>query len=343
MGEWVQNMDAPYYSNDTCETIHEYQNCMKHGRPDTEFMKWRWKPYGYGCEIPVFNSTRFLEMVRGKSMAFVGDSLARNHMQSLVCLLSQVERPLDNSTTQDENFKRWYYPSYNFTLAMIWSPFLVKAQENDPNGKPGKITFAGLYLDEVDETWAAQIDGLDHIIISAGHWFFRLLILYEKRHIMGCRYCWTPNITEQPLSYGYRNAFKTAFGTILEREKFKGKVYLRTFSPPHYEGGDWYNGGYCLRKKPMKSNEIHLEGQNLEMYKAQLEVFEEAQNLAQKRGLKFGLMDMTRIMLMRPDGHPSKYGHWENVNGTRPNDCIHWCLPGPIDSWNDILLEMLKE
>ncbi|CAI0451215.1 unnamed protein product [Linum tenue] len=51
-------------------------------------MRWRWKPDG--CELPVFNPAQFLEIVRGKSLAFVGDSVGRNQMQSLICLLSRV-------------------------------------------------------------------------------------------------------------------------------------------------------------------------------------------------------------------------------------------------------------
>ncbi|RVX06459.1 Protein trichome birefringence-like 19 [Vitis vinifera] len=47
-------------------------------------------------------------------------------------------------------------------------------------------------------------------------------------------------------------------------------------------------------------------------------------------------------MWLRPDGHPSRYGHWPNANVTLYNDCVHWCLPGPIDTWSDFLLEMLK-
>ncbi|KAK7381145.1 hypothetical protein VNO78_33671 [Psophocarpus tetragonolobus] len=87
-GEWVPNPEGPYYTNTTCGQIHEHQNCMKYGRPDSEFMKWRWKPYE--CELPIFNPFHFLEIVRGKSMAFVGDSIGRNHIQSMICLLSRV-------------------------------------------------------------------------------------------------------------------------------------------------------------------------------------------------------------------------------------------------------------
>lgn len=90
-GEWVPNNEAPYYTNETCFAIQEHQNCMKFGRPDTGFLKWKWKPDG--CELPVFDPEKFFELVRGKSLAFVGDSVARNHMQSLICLLSTVSPP----------------------------------------------------------------------------------------------------------------------------------------------------------------------------------------------------------------------------------------------------------
>lgn len=87
-GNWVPNLDMPYYTNETKCVIDNRQNCMKFGRPDSDYMKWRWKPNG--CELPLFDAAKFLEFVRGKSMAFVGDSVARNQMQSLICLLTNV-------------------------------------------------------------------------------------------------------------------------------------------------------------------------------------------------------------------------------------------------------------
>ena len=87
-GEWVPDGAAPYYTNLTCPLIQEHQNCMKYGRPDTGFLRWRWRPAG--CDLPRFDAEAFLDAVRDSSMAFVGDSLARNHMQSLMCLLTKV-------------------------------------------------------------------------------------------------------------------------------------------------------------------------------------------------------------------------------------------------------------
>uniref|UniRef100_A0A5B6Z1M7 Uncharacterized protein n=1 Tax=Davidia involucrata TaxID=16924 RepID=A0A5B6Z1M7_DAVIN len=338
-GEWVPNPKAPYYTNTTCWAIHEHQNCMKYGRPDTEFLKWRWRPDG--CDLPIFNPFQFLEIVRGKSMAFVGDSVGRNQMQSLICLLSRVEYPIDVSYTPDEHFKRWEYTSYNFTLATFWTPYLVKTSEADPNG-PTHTGLFNLHLDEVDETWSTQIEDFDYVIISAGHWFFRPCMYYENRRLVGCRFCQIDNITDLPMYYGYRRAFRAAFRAINSLENFKGIVMLRTFAPSHFENGLWNDGGNCVRTRPFRSNETALEGTNLELYMTQVEEFRAAEREGRKRGLRYRLLDTTQAMLLRPDGHPSRYGHWAHENVTLYNDCVHWCLPGPIDTWSDFLLEMLK-
>lgn len=94
-----------------------------------------------------------------------------------------------------------------------------------------------------------------------------------------------------------------------------------------------------MRQRPFRSDETRLDGMNLEMYKIQLEEFRAAEKEGKK---KMRLMDTTLAMQLRPDGHPSRYGHWPNANVTLYNDCVHWCLPGPIDSLGDVLLHMLK-
>ncbi|KAE8685585.1 Trichome birefringence-like 42 [Hibiscus syriacus] len=48
------------------------------------------------------------------------------------------------------------------------------------------------------------------------------------------------------------------------------------------------------------------------------------------------LLDITMLSLLRKDGHPSVYG------GNKGNDCSHWCLAGPPDTWNQILYALLS-
>ncbi|PSS35060.1 Protein trichome birefringence-like [Actinidia chinensis var. chinensis] len=339
-GEWVPSPEGPYYTNTTCWAIQEHQNCMHFGRPDTQYLKWRWKPEG--CELPIFDPFQFLELVRGKSMAFVGDSVARNHMQSLICLLSRVEEPVDVSEVPYESqFKRYEYQEHNFTIEIFWSPYLVRTTQPNPTDAGLSRPF-NLFLDEFDEKWTTKIEPFDYVIISAGHWFFRPTMFYVKGRTVGCLYCPESNINHLTSYFSYRRAFRTAFRAINSLENYKGITFLRTFAPSHFEGGYWDKGGDCVRKKPFKKSEARMEGYNLEFYKIQMEEVKIARRIGRRKGLKYRLFDITQAMLLRPDGHPSKYGHWPQTNVSLANDCVHWCLPGPIDAWNEFLLELLK-
>ncbi|CAK9185932.1 unnamed protein product [Ilex paraguariensis] len=337
-GNWVPDSKGPYYTNETKCLIDDRQNCMKFGRPDNEFMKRRWKPDE--CELPLFDPVQFLELLRGKTLAFVGDSVGRNQMQSLVCLLASAAYPVDVSYIPDGKFRRWFYQDYNFTIAALWSPQLVRAHDADPDGfSPNSLM--NLYLDEADEAWASEVENVDIVIISAGQWFFRPFIYYEKGQVVGCHKCNKKNITDLTCYYGYKMAFRTAFRTLLSLQNFKGLIFLRTFSPDHFENGDWNKGGNCVRTRPFTKQERKLDGYNLEFYLTQVEEFKVAEKEGRERNLKFRLLDTTEAMILRPDGHPNQYGHWPHENNTLA-DCVHWCMPGPVDTWNEFLLQMLK-
>ncbi|XP_061342694.1 protein trichome birefringence-like 19 [Gastrolobium bilobum] len=341
-GNWVPYPKGPYYDNGTCPFISDKQNCFIHGRPDRDFLKWRWKPHE--CELPLFDASLFLKLVRGKSMAFVGDSVGRNQMESLLCLLNSVTHPEDitarYTSKADIYFKWWLYADYNFTLTLLWSPFLVNSTKTYLNDS-SFYNSENLYLDEADKAWTSQIENFDYVIFSGGQWFFRPLTFYENGEVVGCQKC--PNMTELDF-YGYRNAFRTALRTIGNLKGFKGLTFLVTHSPNHFENGVWNKGGGCNRTQPVTSMEektkVHPYGLE-KLHEIQKEEFTEAEKEARKKGLHFGLIDITDAMLMRPDGHPHKYGHSLDKN-VSVNDCVHWCMPGPIDTWNEFLLYMMK-
>lgn len=88
-GEWIQTGEnESLYSSTNCAWIPDWKNCFKHGRKDIEFVNWRWKPQA--CELPRFVVNKFFEIVRNRTMMFIGDSVARNQMESLLCILSKV-------------------------------------------------------------------------------------------------------------------------------------------------------------------------------------------------------------------------------------------------------------
>ncbi|KAL2329726.1 hypothetical protein Fmac_017307 [Flemingia macrophylla] len=347
-GEWVPYSEGPYYDNETCNLINDQQNCIKFGRPDKEFLKWRWKPHE--CDLPLFDATLFLQLVRGKSMAFVGDSVGRNQMNSLLCLLNHVALPEDISkryATDPVYFRRWFYADYNFTLVTLWSPFLVRTSDGDPNGHSHNNLMMNLHLDKADESWTNEVKNFDFVIISSGQWFFRPLVFYEKGQLVGCHKCQQKNVTDLGHYYGYRKAFRTALRTLASLKGYKGVTFLRTFSPAHFENAEWNNGGSCERTRPYAKEDAKFEWYIFQMYVTQVEEFRAAEKKARKRGLKFLMLNTTEIMLLRPDGHPNNYVHRRTKNNSNSkvtiySDCVHWCLPGPIDAWNEFLLYMLK-
>ncbi|XP_058187867.1 protein trichome birefringence-like 19 [Rhododendron vialii] len=337
-GKWVPYAKGPYYyTNSTRCVVDDRQNCMRLGRPDAGFMKWRWKPDQ--CELSHFDAKEFLELVRGKSMAFVGDSVGRNQVESLMCLLANVAHPVDDAPSLEGLISRWFYSNYNFTLGLVWSPNLVKSSIGNRNGS-SVVGLFNLYLDKVDEGWTSKIKDFDYLIISVGHWFSRPLIYHEKGKVIGCHMCQDANILTLSRYYGYRKALRTAFKAISGIPNFKGVTILRAFSPTHFGSDDWVRGN-CSRTTPFGKEEMVMDANNLEYYLTQVDEFRTAEREGRKRGLRFMLLDVFEAMGMRPDGHPYHYGHPQNKREAIA-DCLHWCLPGPIDSWNEFLLHMLK-
>ncbi|CAK9161291.1 unnamed protein product [Ilex paraguariensis] len=345
-GKWIRDLNASLYMNWSCPTIPDSKNCFKNGREDRDFLNWRWKPDQ--CELPRFDPKTFLKIVRGKKMAFIGDSVARNHMESLLCLLSKEETPVDVYQDSEDRLRTWYFPLHDFTLTVLWSRFLVTGEERVINGSNSGIF--DLHLDEVDENWAQKLPTIDYAIISDGHWFFRKTYLHKNGGIIGCVYCREPSVTDLGLGFALRMSFRAALDFInqYKKECKEGKIMtvLRTFSPAHFEDGAWNTGGSCNRTGPRhEPAEIELGGGGFETELRDIQIGEvervKKQLVKNSSGKSFEVLDVTRAMLMRPDGHPGS--HWGNKWMKGYNDCVHWCLPGPIDIWNDFLMSLLKK
>lgn len=53
-------------------------------------------------------------------------------------------------------------------------------------------------------------------------------------------------------------------------------------------------------------------------------------------GSNFHILDITHLSEFRADAHPSTAG------GKMHDDCMHWCLPGVTDTWNDLFVKQLN-
>ncbi|KAI3955010.1 hypothetical protein MKW98_005013 [Papaver atlanticum] len=341
IGEWIPDPSGPVYTSESCNVITEDQNCMKNGRPDLEFLYWRWKPRD--CELARFNAVRFLDSMRNKHWAFIGDSISRNHVQSFICILSKVEAANEVYHAKDFRNIRWHFPTYNFNVTVIWSPFLVKAYNYEY--KNGVKADGQIHLDVLDNIWTDQYTSFDYIVMSGGKWFLRSAVYYENNTTVGCHYCPGKNLTEYGLENAYRKAIKLVIDFILN-SNHNATVLYRATTSEHFENGSWDTGGTCDRTKPFKEGEISLNYLDVVFRDIETEAFENLKNVGytgKRKSLK--LLDVTKLSLLRPDGHPGPYRNphpfAKNKTAKVQYDCLHWCLPGPIDSWNDLVMEMV--
>ncbi|CAN1254247.1 Protein trichome birefringence-like 23 [Linum perenne] len=335
VGDWVPEPSAPIYTNDSCHLIDGHENCMRNGRPDSGYLYWRWKPRR--CELPAFDARRFLEVMRSKTWGLIGDSISRNHVQSLLCMLSTVEEAVEVYHDAEYRSKRWHFPSYNFTISNIWSPFLVQAEIfEDYNGV--STSEVQLHLDKLDKSWVDVYPSLDYAIISTGKWFLKAAVYHENNTVVGCHFCPAgKNLTDTGFVFAYEKALSFAMNTIVG-SKHKGQIFFRTSTPDHFQNGEWHNGGTCPQTEPGKKGEFELK-------RVELAEFDKVSAKVIESGVNLKLIDFTNLLLTRADGHPGAYREFQpfaqDKNATVQNDCLHWCLPGPIDYFNHVIMEMV--
>ncbi|KAL9325246.1 hypothetical protein ACSQ67_005891 [Phaseolus vulgaris] len=284
------------------------------------YLYWRWKPSE--CHLPRFDPLAFLTRVRNKHLAFVGDSMARNQLESLLCMLATASSSTLLYNNDNNKFLRQHFPSHNVSVSLYWSPFLVKGIEKSNSGPDHNE----LYLDHVDERWEGGL-------------------------VLGCHYCPGLNHTGIGFYDVLRKALRTTLNGIVDRRGGKGSdgvgVNLTTFSPAHFEG-EWDKVGACPKTRPYRKEEKKLEGMEAEMREIEMEEVEATKvKVKGIGGFRLKALDVTKLSFLRPDGDPGPYMYpFPFANGAQErvlNDCVHWCLPGPIDTWNEIFLKILKK
>ncbi|KAJ6671974.1 PROTEIN YLS7 [Salix viminalis] len=344
-GSWFYDSLGPLYTNNTCPVLTQMQNCQGNGRPDKEYENWRWKPSQ--CNLPRFDAKKFLELMRGKTIAFIGDSVARNQMESMLCLLWQVEAPKNRG---NKKMQRYFFRSTSTMVVRIWSSWLVHQTSEPIDFAPEGVV--KLHLDAPDEHFMEFIPNFDVIVLSSGHWFAKQSVYVLNNEIVGGQLWWPDK--SRPMKINNIEAFGISVETILTsiatHPNYTGLAILRSYSPDHYEGGAWNTGGSCTGKeKPLAPGELVENGFTDIMHKKQIAGFDRAIKKATDKS-KLKLMDITEAFGYRHDGHPGPYRSPDPNKLTKrgpngkppPQDCLHWCMPGPVDTWNELVLEIIR-
>ncbi|KAE8682348.1 Protein trichome birefringence-like 18 [Hibiscus syriacus] len=306
-GNWFYDPQGPSYTNNSCPIITQMQNCQGNGRPDKEYENWRWKPSK--CDLPRFDAKKFVELMRGKTLAFIDMYPA------------WVEVPKNRG---NRKMHRYYFNSSSVTIVRIWSSWLVRHRQTTEKFDFAPEGVTKLHLDVPDDGFMEFIPQFDVIVLSSGHWFAKQSVYILNNEIVGGQLWWPDR--SRPMKVNNVDAFGISTETILSalvtHPNYTGLTIVRSFSPDHYEGGAWNTGGSCTGKvKPLGTGEIVENGFTNVMHKQQVTGFERP----------YRSPDPNKITKRGPDGKPP------------PQDCLHWCMPGPVDTWNEFVLEVIRE
>nr|CAB3480854.1 unnamed protein product [Digitaria exilis] len=350
-GTWVWSPGhARRYNATACGAVKDSQDCVRNGRPDTGYLDWRWRPSAAACPLPPFDAAAFLDAVRGKHVAFVGDSMARNQAESLLCLLAAASPSFPSRLVYRETdtaaggfrLRRWAFPTHGVTVSVYWAPFLVHATGRVDDYH---LPYSSVHLDTLAERWSAEADTMDVAVLSAGHWFLKWAMFYNGSDVVGAHMLpESNNHTEIGFASPFREVIRKSLERLLIGNGGGGRtVVLATLSPSHFEKA-WDDPTTCARKRPYKDGEKDVDAE-AELRRV---VKEEAASAVARNGgaaATIKVLDVTKLATMRPDGHPGAYMHRDPFGPGKPdkmlNDCLHSCLPGPVDTFNEILLQLL--
>jgi hypothetical protein len=189
---------------------------------------------------------------------------------------------------------------------------------------------------------------MDIVVISAGHWFPRPAMFYEDGEVVGVHN--RPDINKTDIGYlgVYRKVIRRTLEYINVNSTSGDKlVAVATIAPGHFDTNhSWNHRDACSRTKPYDEGEAEVAAADAELRQVVLEEVETAAARRRRSGVRFEALDVTRLATMRPDGHPGPYLFAHSYDSrpvpeTVANDCLHWCAPGLVDTFNDILAKMI--
>ncbi|BAT89561.1 hypothetical protein VIGAN_06054300 [Vigna angularis var. angularis] len=333
-GTWVwDNMSYPQYEEESCPYLVKQTTCHKNGRPDSFYKNWRWQPKG--CNLPRFNALKMLNMLRDKRIMFIGDSLQRGQFESMICLIQSVIPEGKKSLQRIPPMKIFKIEEFNASIEYYWAPFIVESISDHAT----------------NHTVHKRMVKLDSINSHGKHWkgvdilVFESYVWWMHKPLINATYGSPHHVKEYEVTTAYKLALETWANWLESNIKpLTQKVFFMSMSPTHLWSWEWKPGSNenCFNESYPIQGPYWGTGSNLEIMKI-------IHDALQVLKIDVTLLNITQLSEYRKDAHTSVYGERKGKLLTKEQranpkdfaDCIHWCLPGVPDAWNEILYAYL--
>ncbi|CAK9172447.1 unnamed protein product [Ilex paraguariensis] len=267
---------------------------------------------------------------------FVGDSLNRGQWISMVCLLQSAVRADKRSVSPNAPLTIFRSEEYNATVEFLWAPLLVESNSDDPVNH--RLDERIMRPDSVLKH-ASQWQHADILVFNSYLWWrqgpVKLLWSTEEN-----------GVCEEIDGRGGMELAMDAWANWVasEVDPLKKRVFLVTMSPTHFSSQEWKpeSEGNCYNEKTPIDDEGYW-GSGSDLPTMQM-----VEKVLRRLSSKVSVLNITQLSEYRKEGHPSIYRKfWETLspqqllNPTSYSDCIHWCLPGVPDVWNELLFQFL--
>ncbi|PPS06985.1 hypothetical protein GOBAR_AA13660 [Gossypium barbadense] len=361
-GQWVwDNVSYPLYEENSCPYLVALSifNLLSKLDPNS------W-----------FDPLKLLDILRDKRLMFIGDSVQRAQFESMVCLVQSVIPKGKKSFKRDPPRKVFKAKEYNATIEYYWAPFIVESISDHATNHTVLKRLVNLdSISKHGKSW----EGVDVLVFESYVWWMyrpqinakifhlqweeKLIIVVKfsipeagngsqaavetaSMSLTPSKYGSMEDVQEYNVTTAYRIAMET-WGNWLEStiNPHLQKVFFMSMSPTHL-CWEWKPGsrGNCFNESYPIQGSYWGTGSNLAIMEILHEVLQDLK-------INVTFLNITQLSEYRKDAHTTVFGERRGKLLTKEQradplnfaDCIHWCLPGVPDTWNEILYAYLLQ